>query len=138
MALMGRVPETGARGLKLGGFLQRSSLSGPRPGSASGLLRLAVPGFGSGFGRALALLGGLDALAQGLHEVLDLRLRGTALGQHDLLALRLVPDQLQHTLAVLVVVALRIPFGSERSDELLGHLELAFAGLAADRHVLHL
>src|SRR3712207_8603488 len=44
-------------------------------------------------------------------------------------ARRLALDQLEHLLAVLVVVAGRIEVRRQRVDQLLGHLELAVGGL---------
>src|SRR5436190_16951642 len=71
-----------------------------------------------------------EALLQGLHEVDDLpaRLLRRLLGD-DLLALRLALEQRQHLLAVVVLVLLDVEVRRQRSDQLLGHLQLALARL---------
>src|SRR5262245_27643549 len=60
-----------------------------------------------------------ETLLQRLHEVHDLG-RSTACGRCDLLAAGLALDRLQQYVAIRVVVALEIPVGGQRVDELQG------------------
>src|SRR5665811_1801206 len=68
---------------------------------------------------AAPLLRRLDARAQRLHEIGDLRRRLLGL-DHDLLAGALLLDQLRDAVPIGVAVGRVVPVGGERVDQLLG------------------
>src|SRR5262245_44407867 len=70
-------------------------------------------------------LGRLDAGFQRRHQVDDLRLLGRRLRHLELLAGRLLGDQIEHLLAVVVVELVGLEVVGERLDERFGHLDLA-------------
>src|SRR5205085_12303412 len=100
---------------------------GPRGPGGGAALRFRLTPDLTALAQFAALCRG-EALLQGVHEIDDLAARlFRGLLRDDLFALRLALEQREHLLAVVVLVLADVEIGAERSDELLGHLQLAAA-----------
>ena len=111
------------RACGLGGVLALVAVAGrrlrPRP-SGGGLGRLRPV-------RRVAACGLLGRLHARLSAAIRSTTCGAAagrLGRLELLAGGLLPDEVEHLLAVVVVVPLRLERAGQRLDELLGHRQL--------------